>query len=79
MRLSRPLYESLPLVYGIIAGAAWLIAYWDPIGPRSVIAFAIGMIAAVAALTVFLHRQDYRAQSREYTGETIELSSTLRG
>lgn len=78
MRLSRPVYETLPLIYVAIAAVAWLIAYLDPEDRRSGAAFAIGMVAAIAALTVFLRRQDYRAQSREYTGETIELPSTLR-
>ena len=79
MRLSRPVYEVLPLIYVAIAGAAWSITYLDPAGARSVIAFVIGIVAAVAALTIFLHRQDCRAQSRQYTGETINLPSTLRG
>jgi hypothetical protein len=79
MRLSRPVYETLPLSYAAIAGAAWAIAYLDPVGTRSVIAFFIGIAAAVAALTIFLHRQDCRARIREYNGETIELPSTLNG
>jgi hypothetical protein len=79
MRLSRPVYETLPLTYAVIAVLAWLIAYLDGVGTRSVIAFVIGIAAAVAALTIFLHRQDCRAQSREYNGETIDLPSTLRG
>jgi hypothetical protein len=79
MRLSRPVYETLPLIYVAIAAVAWLIAYLDPVGARSIIAFVIGMVAAVAALTIFLHRQDCRAHSREYNGETIEFPSTLRG
>jgi hypothetical protein len=58
---------------------ACLIAYLDGVGTRSVIAFVIGIAAAVAALTIFLHRQDCRAQSREYNGETIDFPSTLRG
>lgn len=78
MRLSRPVYETLPLIYVAIAGVAWLIAYMDHQTARSQLAFIIGMLAAIAALTVFLRRQDYRAQSREYTGETIELPSSLR-
>ena len=79
MRLSRPVYEALPLTYVVIAGAAWLIAYLDPGRARTAIAIIIGMAAAVAALTIFLHRQDYRAQRREYNGETIKFPSTLRG
>jgi hypothetical protein len=79
MRLSRPVYETLPLFYAAIAALAWLIAYLAGAGTRSVIAFFIGIAAAVAALTIFLHRQDCRAQSRQYNGETIKLPSTLRG
>jgi hypothetical protein len=77
MRLSRPIYESVPLVYGAISVLAVVLAYLDPVGPRSQIAFGIGLISATAALTVYLRRQDYRALSREYSGETIELPSRL--
>jgi hypothetical protein len=77
MRLSRPIYESLPLIYVAISALAILLAYLDPVGPRSQIAFGIGVISAIAALTVYLRRQDYRALSREYSGETIDLPSRL--
>jgi uncharacterized membrane protein len=79
MRLARPVYESIPLIYVLIGAAAILLAYLDPERLRSIIAFGIGLIAAIAALTVFLHRQDHRALSREYTGETIDLPSSLNG
>jgi hypothetical protein len=77
MRLARPVYEGLPLLYGMIGAVAIAIAYFDPIRTRSVVAFCIGLLAAIAALTVFLHRQDSRALSRDYTGETIDLPSSL--
>jgi hypothetical protein len=51
----------------------------DPEGPRAVVAFVIGIVVEIAALTVLLRRQDYRALSREYSGETINLPSTLHG
>jgi len=79
VRLSRPVYEFLPLIYLAIGAVAVSIAYLEPARTRSLIAFGIGFLAAIAALTVFLHRQDYRALSREYTGETIDLPSTLDG
>ncbi len=79
MRLSRPIYESLPFIYVAISGLAIVLAYIDPVGPRAKLAFAIGLIAATAALTVYLRRQDYRALSREYSGETIDLPSRLSG
>jgi hypothetical protein len=72
MRLSKPLYESLPLLYGVIGTAAIVIAYFEPGRIRSVVAFVIGLLAAIAALTVFLHRQDRRALSREYRSDSLD-------
>jgi uncharacterized membrane protein HdeD (DUF308 family) len=77
MRLARPVYESLPVIYVTIGGLAVVVAYFDPVRARSIIAFSIGLLAAIAGVTVFLHRQDARSLGREYTGETIDLPSTL--
>jgi len=77
MRLARPVYESLPLVYAAIGGVALLVAYLDPEGRQTAIALVIGLMAEIAALTVFLRRQDYRALSREYSGEVIDFPSRL--
>jgi hypothetical protein len=78
MRLARPVYESVPLVYAAIGAIAIAIGYFDREEPQSMVALLIGMAALVAALTIFLRRQDYRALSREYSGETIELPSRLQ-
>ena len=78
MRLARPVYESLPYVYMALGGVAIFVFYLDPVGPRAVIAFVLGVIVETAALTLLLRRQDYRALSREYSGETIDLPSTLQ-
>ena len=79
MRLARPVYESLPYVYMAIGALAIFLFYLDPDGPRGVVAFVIGIIIETAGLTLLLRRQDYRALSREYSGETINLPSTLHG
>jgi hypothetical protein len=79
MRLSRPVYESLPYLYMAIGGLAIFLFYLDPGGSLAAVAFIIGVVTEIAALTVLLRRQDYRALSREYSGETIELPSTLHG
>jgi hypothetical protein len=79
MRLARPVYESLPFIYMAIGAAAILLFYLNPIGFAGKAAFLIGLLAETAALTLFLRRQDYRALSREYSGETIELPSNLNG
>ena len=73
-------YDLTPkiMAYGVIQ-TGFQEGYLVGVGTRSVIAFFIGIAAAVAALTIFLHRQDCRAQRREYNGETIDLPSTLRG
>jgi hypothetical protein len=76
MRLSRPIYESLPYCYMAMGALAIFLFYLDPLGPRAFTAFAIGVFAATAGLTLVLRRQDYRALSREYTCETFDLPST---
>jgi hypothetical protein len=77
MRLAKPVYEVVPLIYVVLGALAILLVYLDPRGPYALIAFGIGLLAEIAALTVFLHRQDCRAQTREYPGSTIDLPTTL--
>jgi hypothetical protein len=77
MRLSRPVYESLPLIYTLIGALAIFLFYINPPGFAGKAAFLIGVFALTAALTLFLRRRDFRELSREYTGETIELPSQL--
>ena len=79
MRLARPIYESLPLIYVVIGALAIFLFYVNPLGFGGKAAFIIGLLALTAALTLFLRRKDYRALSREYTGENIDLPSNLRG
>jgi Flp pilus assembly protein TadB len=77
MRLARPVYESLPYFYMAIGALALFLMYLDPVGVRAIVAFAIGFVCETAALTLLLRRQDYRALSREYSGETIDFPSSL--
>jgi hypothetical protein len=77
MRLARPVYESLPVFYMLIGAAAIFLFYTNPLGFAGKAAFLIGVFAETAALTLFLRRQDCRALSREYSGETIGLPSNL--
>ena len=78
MRLAKPLYEILPLIYVMIGALAILLVYVDPQGPYALMEFGIGLLAEIAALTVFLHRQDCRALSREYPGESVDLPTLNR-
>jgi hypothetical protein len=77
MRLARPVYESLPLIYLLIGGLAIFLFYINPPGFAGKAAFIIGLFALTAGVTLFLRRQDYRELSREYKGETIDLPSNL--
>jgi hypothetical protein len=79
MRLAQPVYESLPYAYIAIGAFAIFTFYIEPAGARATVAFTIGLIAETAALTLILRRLDYRTLRREYSGETLELPSTLRG
>ena len=78
MRLARPVYESLPLIYMLIGAAAIFLFYINPLGFAGKAAFLIGVLAETAALTLFLRRQDCRELSREYSGEAIGLPSNLK-
>lgn len=73
MRLSRPIYEILPLIYAGIGGIALLLSYLDPIGGRAALAFVIGLAAEIAALTLSLRRLNDRALNREYSSDTRDL------
>ena len=70
MRLSRPLYECLPLLYVAIGALGDLDrAISTRRVARSIIAFGIGLLAASRrAHRVFACAMIMRALSREYTG-----------
>ena len=69
MRVSRPLYESLPYVYiavglaALVASFAWRVADWS-----GILAF-FGVVAIVGGLVLALRRRDYRIQKRHYGAE----------
>jgi Flp pilus assembly protein TadB len=71
MRVSRPLYESLPYAYiaiglaAVIASFVWRMADW------SAILAVFGIIALVGGLVLVLRRRDYRIQQRHY-GANLE-------
>jgi membrane protein implicated in regulation of membrane protease activity len=66
MRVSGPLYESLPYAYIVIgvaavaASFAWRAADW------STILAILGMAAIVGGLVLVLRRRDYRIRKRHY-------------
>ena len=72
MRVSRPLYESLPYVYivlgvaAVAASFAWRVADW------SAILAIFGLVAVVGGLVLVLRRRDYRIRKRHYGAEFEE-------
>lgn len=76
MRIARPVYEGLPLTYLAIGVFAMLVSYVDAPGVRATLAFVIGLIASVAALTLYLRRRDDRERRREYSGDSIDRPAT---
>jgi predicted MFS family arabinose efflux permease len=66
MRLSKPVYESLPYAYmGLGAGALVFSFYLRSSGWSDAIV-AIGLLALVGGLVLVLKRRDYRLQKRRY-------------
>lgn len=66
LRLSNPIYESLPVLY-VLAGAALLYgSYRLHTGTLSVVLLLAGAISVIAGAVVWLRRRDYRAVNAEY-------------
>jgi hypothetical protein len=72
MRLARPVYESLPYAYIGVGWFAMLLSYFNAGNSAGVVAFGLGLLAQIAGLTLYLHRQDCRSLRSEYSREIIE-------
>jgi hypothetical protein len=68
LRLSRPLYESLPWFY-VVAGILALAASYRHEGRSPLITFVgiIGLLAVLAGIVILLRRRDYRALRASYS------------
>ena len=78
MRLTRPLYECLPLIYAAVGACAIFLSYVDQPGARAVATLMIGLAALVAALTLYLRRRGYREMRREYSGGDLVAPAPTR-
>ena len=66
MRLSKPVYESLPYVYmGLGAGALAASFYWRAPGWSDVL-LGVGVLVVVFGLVLVLKRRGFRMQKRRY-------------
>ena len=66
MRLSKPVYESLPWLY-LLGGALGLGAgYRLHTGAPATLVSLAGLAAIISGIAVWLRRRDYRATRDEY-------------
>mgnify|MGYP000861098363 FL=1 len=72
MRLASPVYESLPYAYVGLGWTAMVLSYLNSGSSQGTLAFVLGLIAQVAGLTIYLHRQDCRSRRSQYPCERIE-------
>ena len=66
MRLSKPVYESLPYAYLGLGAGALVASYYLRASGWSNLMIGIGLLALVAGLVLLLKRRDYRLQERRY-------------
>jgi hypothetical protein len=66
MRLSRPIYESLPVLYAL-AGAGLLgVSYHLHSGSVSVLLMIVGVLCLIGGAAIWLRRRDFRAADAQY-------------
>ncbi len=66
MRITRPLYESLPYAHIVIGAAAVVASYLWRVAKWSGVMALCGLVAIVGGLVLALRRRDYRIQKRHY-------------
>jgi len=66
MRLSRPLYESLPALYGLTGAGALLAGYLLHSGRLSTCLSLAGLAALIGGIVIWLRRRGYRATRAQY-------------
>ena len=66
MRLSKPVYESLPYMYMGLGAGALVFSYWWRAPGWSDLVVGLGLLAVVCGLVLVLKRRDYRVQKRRY-------------
>lgn len=72
MRVSQPLYESLPYAYIVIGVAALIASYAWRVADWSGILAIFGIAAIIGGLVLVLRRRDYRTQQRHYGAQFEE-------
>jgi hypothetical protein len=66
LRLSKPVYESLPYVYMGLGAGALVFSWWwrEPVWSDAIV--GLGLVAVTCGVILVLKRRDYRLQKRRY-------------
>jgi LPXTG-motif cell wall-anchored protein len=74
MRLSRPFYESLPVLY-VLAGVVLLgVSYHLHTGSISVLLMIVGVLSLIGGAAIWLRRRDFRAADAQYPSRSGDAS-----
>lgn len=74
IRLSKPLYESLPYAYMVAGLLAFAGAYRMAGKIWSDVALVIGIACLLGGLVLVLRRREYRTTRTHYSGAPIDRS-----
>jgi hypothetical protein len=66
LRLSNPVYESLPLLYVLGGGLLLYASYRLHSGVLCVLLMLAGALGVIAGVVVWLRRRDFRTTHAEY-------------
>lgn len=73
LRLSRPLYETLPYVY-MLAGVLAIVGSYFVLsrGFWADVVLVLGVFCLVGGTVILLKRRDFRASRAEYSGGSLD-------
>jgi hypothetical protein len=74
MRLSNPIYESLPVLYALAGVVLLGVSYRLHSGSISVLLMIVGVLCIIGAVAIWLRRRDFRATDAQYWSHSNDRS-----